>query len=194
MLPVPDFATRELPAEPAAAQAADEEGVSADGRRARAAQLETETLVLPTVAPTEPTTEIEAVQPEVDGARSAAGPPGARGMVAAELEPDTRLGWNLRHPDPPPWRRPRSEAEPARCAVEAEPGQLQEPRRRRTRTAAAAEPEAEPVVESEPMVASEPWLQAEQDSDPGREPELAAEPEPAPVSEAAAVESEPSPC
>ena len=186
VLPVPDFATRELPAEQRAAQAADEAGAQQVEAEPAATQLETEPLVLPTVAPSEPTTEIEAVQPELAEPEALPDLPEPEPVVAAEMEPESPVG--LDSPPTPSLALAGEgdmEAEPL-VAVEPEPAVEAE-----AEPEPAAEPEAEPEVEAEPMVASEPWMQAEQDSDPGREPELEAEPEPAPVPEAAAVESEP---
>jgi dipeptidyl aminopeptidase/acylaminoacyl peptidase len=183
VLPVPDFATRELPADQPAAQAVDEEGSQQMEAEPPAALLETETLALPTVAPSEPTTEIEAVQPELAEPEALPDLPEPEPLVASEPELE-REAEPEREPEPEPLVASEPEPEP-----ESEPEQA---------SVVAGEPEApaaelEPVVESEPAIASEPWLQAEQDSDPGRESELAAEPEPAPVAEAAAVESEAEP-
>ena len=200
VLPAPDFATRELPTEHQPAQAADEVGSQPMEAEPPPALLETETLVLATVAPSEPTTEMEAVQPELPEPEALPDLPVPETVVAGEpeAEPDAEP-----EPEPEPQPEPEplvaSEPEPELepvAAIEPEPEQepVQEPLvAGEPELQAAAEPEAEPVVESEPVVASEPWLQAEQDSDPGGEPELASEPEPAPVAEAAAVESEPEP-
>ncbi len=188
VLPVPDFATRELPAEPAAAQ------------------FETETLVLPTVAPSEPTTEIEAVQPELAEPEALPDLPEPEPALerepeaAAEPAPEPELEAEAeREPEPQPEPEPEplvasepepelepvaaleSEPEPelepvAALESEPEPEPVQEPLvPGEPAPPSAAEAEAEPVVESEPAAASEP------DSDPDREPELASEPEPEPV-------------
>jgi hypothetical protein len=196
VLPVPDFATRELTAAPAAAQAVDEEGSQQMEAEPVPALLETETLVLPTVAPTEPTTEIEAVQPELMEPEALPDLPEPETMVAAEPEPVPEIAREP-EPEPEPLAASEPEVEPGPVAAiepEPEPEPVQEPLvAAEPEPPAAAEPEAESAGEPEPIVATEPWLQAEQDSDPGREPELAAEPEQAPMSEAAAVESEPEP-
>jgi dipeptidyl aminopeptidase/acylaminoacyl peptidase len=192
VLPVPDFATRELPAEEPAAQVADEMGSQQMEAEAPAALLDTEILVLPTVAPSEPTTEIEAVQPDLAEPEALPDLPEPQPVVAdtPEPEPEPEPGVAA-EPEPVVVAElepePEPEPEPL-VALEPEPAVESE-----TEPEPAAEPEAEPVVESEPMIASEPWMQAEQDSDPGREPELESEPEPAPLIEAAAVESEPEP-
>jgi dipeptidyl aminopeptidase/acylaminoacyl peptidase len=190
VLPVPDFATRELPTDHPAVQAVSQQMEA----EPPAALLETETLVLPTVAPSEPSTEIEAVHPELAEPEALPDLPEPELMVAgepepvAEAEPEPEL---MVAGEPEPVAEAEPEPEQA-MASESEP--VQEPLvAGEPELPAAAEPEAEPVVESEPAAASEPWLQAEHDSDPGREPELAAEPEPAPVPQAAAVESEPEP-
>src|ERR1700674_5299592 len=200
VLPAPDFATRELPTEHQPAQAADEVGSQPMEAEPPPALLETETLVLATVAPSEPTTEMEAVQPELPEPEALPDLPVPETVVAGdpEAEPDAEPE---PEPEPQPEPEPLVASEPGPelepvAAIEPEPEQepVQEPLvAGEPELQAAAEPEAEPVVESEPVVASEPWLQAEQDSDPGGEPELASEPEPAPVAEAAAVESEPEP-
>jgi dipeptidyl aminopeptidase/acylaminoacyl peptidase len=196
VLPVPDFATRELTAAPAAAQAVDEEGSQQMEAEPVPALLETETLVLPTVAPTEPTTEIEAVQPELMEPEALPDLPEPETMVAAEPEPVPEIAREP-EPEPEPLAASEPEVEPGPVAAiepEPEPEPVQEPLvAAEPEPPAAAEPEAESAGEPEPIVATEPWLQAEQDSDPGREPEVAADLEPAPMSEAAAVESEPEP-
>ena len=200
VLPVPDFATRELPAEQPAVQAADEAGAQQVEAEPAAALLETETLVLPTVAPSEPTTEIEAVQPELAEPEALPDLPEPEPVVAAGMEPEPPVG--LESP-PTPTLPLAGEGE---TEAEAEPDPVAEPEpetlvalepepalEAEAEPEPAVEPEAEPVVESEPMVASEPWMQAEQDSDPGRAPELESEPGAVPMSEAAAVEPEPEP-
>ncbi|HSP17917.1 MAG TPA: FHA domain-containing protein [Myxococcaceae bacterium] len=196
VLPVPDFATRERPADHQAAQAADEAGSQQVEAEPAATRLETENLVLPTVAPSEPTTEVEAIQPELAEPEALPDLPEPETVVPVEPEPEPAAEPEPQpEPEPLVASEPEPEPEPL-AASEAEPEP--EPVREAVLSGepepeAAAEPETEPVVEPEPLVASEPWLQAEQDSDPGREPELESDPEPATVSEAAAVESEPEP-
>jgi dipeptidyl aminopeptidase/acylaminoacyl peptidase len=169
VLPVPDFATRELPVEQAPAQA--EQEALLELTAPAAVEIETETLVLPTLAPAEPTGEMEVPEAEVAEPQARPDLPEPEPVVAAEPEPELE-------PEPEPMvavePEPLVETEPE---FEAEPEPL-----------VAIEPEPapelapEPVVESEPapepVVASEPWLQAEQDSDPGREPEPVPEPKP----------------
>ena len=163
VLPIPDFATRELPTEQPAAQPAGDEGPQQMEAEAAPAELETEKLVLLTPAPAEPLAAPETEAPESEALPDLPEPEPA---VASEPEPEPL---------------PEAEPEPLVAAEpEAEPLPESEP-------VIAGEPDSEP----EPLVASEPWLQAEQDSDPGREPELAAAPEPMPEPQAAAVESEP---
>src|SRR5258708_722240 len=71
VLPVPDFATRELPTEqaPAMQETELETEVEPEPQLELAApaavELETETLVLPTLAPAEPTGEMEVVEAEL---------------------------------------------------------------------------------------------------------------------------------
>ncbi|HXN78333.1 MAG TPA: prolyl oligopeptidase family serine peptidase [Candidatus Dormibacteraeota bacterium] len=163
VLPVPDFATRELPTEQAPPVAEPEPLLELAAPAA--AEMETETLVLPTLAPAEPTAEVEVTEAEVAEPEALPDLPEPEPVVAAEPETEPEL-----EPEPEP------EPEPV-VAVELEP----EP-----------EPvvESEPEPEPEPVVAAEPWLQAEQDSDPGREPEPMPEPEAEPEPVAAAVESE----
>src|SRR6202521_5114648 len=177
VLPAPDFATRELPTEHQPAQAADEGGSQPMEAEPPPALLETETLVLATVAPSEPTTEMEAVQPELPEPEALPDLPVPETVVAGdpEAEPDAEPE---PEPEPQPEPEPLVASEPGPelepvAAIEPEPEQepVQEPLiAGEPELQAAAEPEAEPVVESEPVVASEPWLQAEQDSDPGGGP------------------------
>src|SRR5260370_35657700 len=69
VLPVPGFATRELPTEQPADEAVAEEGsrqmVAEPEGVPEPGALETGTLGLPTLAPTEPSTQIEAIQPDL---------------------------------------------------------------------------------------------------------------------------------
>jgi dipeptidyl aminopeptidase/acylaminoacyl peptidase len=203
VLPVPDFATRELPTAHPDARATGEDGSQQlmaepmavpELSAPTAEELLTETLVLPTLAPTEPTTEIEAVQPSPSEPDALPDLPEPELAVPAEPELEPQPAPEV---DAEPEPVVASEPEPV-VASEAEPEPVmaaeQEPEPEPVvATAPEAEPEPEPVVESEPAAASEPWLQAEQDSDPGSEPELAPAPEPMPAPQAAAVESEPEP-
>ena len=215
VLPVPDFATRELPIEQSAVQAADE----VDSQQAEAAEpaavpelsaptaqeLETETLVLPTLVPAEPTTEIEAVQAELAEPEALPDLPEPELVVADEPDHEPAVATDSepeREPlvaiEPEPVAEVEAEAEPqAVVAGELEPVVATEPEPEPVVVVepepVAVEAEAEPVVKSETPAASEPWLQAEQDSDPGGEPEPAAEREPAPGPQAVAVEAESAP-
>ena len=188
VLPVPDFATPELPTEHLAAQAAEgsqqlvaESAALPELSVPTAEDLLTETLVLPTLAPTEPTTEIEAVHPEL--AEPEALPDLPEPEVAGAGDAEASAGVDSPQGEVEPEPLVAVEPEPV-VEAEAEPEPL-----------VVAEPEPEPEPEAEPAAESEPWLQAEQDSDPGRELELAPAPAPEPEPEpaVAAVESEPEP-
>jgi dipeptidyl aminopeptidase/acylaminoacyl peptidase len=208
VLPVPDFATRELPVEELPA----------------AQVLETETLVLETLEPraeavaetadaapalAEPEALPDLPEPHAVAAEEPSGgsdsllapalPMAGEGMmgeaepvVAAELESEPSDGLDS---PPTPTLLLEGEGEELEALPEPEPEPVAAEPEPEPVVAAEAELEAEPVVEAErelePVVASEPWLQAEQDSDPGSEPEpvVAVAPEPA----AAAVESEAEP-
>jgi len=209
VLPVPDFATRELPTEQPPAPAADEESseqmVAEPEAVPEPSALVTETLVLPTLEPTEPSTQIETIQPElrepealpdlpepelVGGAEAEPEPaPVVAGEVEPEMEDEIGPETDVEtEPEPEP-AAAEPEQEPEAAEPELEPVVATEPELEPV-VETEPEPEEEPVVESEPPAASEPWLQAEQDSDPGREPELTAEAEPAPEPQPAAIESE----
>ncbi|HXI96153.1 MAG TPA: prolyl oligopeptidase family serine peptidase, partial [Candidatus Acidoferrum sp.] len=190
VLPVPDFATRELPvAKPAAAEVPDKE-----------------TLVLETLEPrAEPVAEApegvaELAEPEAlpdlpePRAVAAEEPSGGSDSLLAPALPLAGEGL-LSEPEPEAEAEPVATAEPvavpeteAETTVEAEADA----------ESAAHEPEPEQVVASEEeaplpvegeITVSEPWLQPDLDSDSGHEPEPLVEAAPEPV--AAVVESEP---
>jgi dipeptidyl aminopeptidase/acylaminoacyl peptidase len=158
VLPVPDFATRELPV----------------GEPPPAPVLETETLALETLEP-----EAEAVAETADAAPTFAEPEALPDLpephaVAAE-EPsggsDSLLAPALPMAGEGMPSEPELEAEP-------EPGAEAEPE---LEPVVAVEPEAEPgpVMEAQPEPEPEPVVAAEPEPEP--EPVVAAEPEPEPV-------------
>jgi dipeptidyl aminopeptidase/acylaminoacyl peptidase len=209
VLPVPDFATRELPVEePPAAQVLETETLALETLEPRAeAVAETAdaapALAEPEALPDLPEPHAVAAEEPSGGSDSLLAPalpmagegmmgepePDAEPVVAAELESEPSIGLDS---PPTPTLPLEGEGEELEALPEPEPEPIAAEPEPEPVVAAEPEPEAEPVVEAgrelEPVVASEPWLQAEQDSDPGSEPEpvVAVAAEPA----AAAVESE----
>jgi dipeptidyl aminopeptidase/acylaminoacyl peptidase len=156
VLPIPVFATREIPAalEPQAQPEIQEPSPAA------VVELETtETMALPTLAPVEPVAHLEALETDV-------AEPGA--------PPDL--------PEPEPLVGAESEPEPVVAAAESEPELEQE----LVAEATEPEPEPEPEPELEPLVAAEaepepePVVAAEPEPEPELEPLVAAQAEPEP--------------
>src|SRR5258708_22783031 len=143
VLPVPDFATRELPSEQPAAEAFDDgifhQMVAEPEAVPAPSVLETETLVLPTLEPTEPSTQIEAIQPD---------------LAEPEALPDL----------PEPELAGVAEAEPE-PVIETEPQPEPEPL-----VAIESEPELEAEAEAEPLGAAEPEPEPEAEAAAGPAP------------------------
>jgi Prolyl oligopeptidase family/Inner membrane component of T3SS, cytoplasmic domain len=224
LLPVPTFATRELPSEPAMPAPTPMEPAVPDPTAEEAvpepvyfepaalaelpapapeAELETDTMVLQTLASVEPVADVAASEAEL--AEPEALPdlpePEAVGEAEAEPEPVAELEGSLTPALPLAGEATDGQVESeAVVEPEVEPDvEAGEPTELESPPTPAAVPLAGEGVEAGEPEASEPWLQAEQDSDPGREPEQVhepePEPEPAPELEplVAAVESEPEP-
>ena len=185
VLPVPDFATRELPLEHPAPQPVDEEGSQQMAVEPEAgaepSALETETLVLPTLEPTEPSTQIEAIQPDLAEPEALPDLPEPELAGAGDAEAEAAM-----EAEPQPEPEPEPEPEPL-AAIESEPEVEADAQ---AEPAVGAEPEgAEPEPEPEPVVSVEPEPLAVAAAEP--EPEIAMADEPEPEPEApSAVESE----
>ena len=213
VLPVPAFATRELPSEPPVAAhlvdevAAEPLAVAELPAPAADAEIETDTMVLQTLAPVEPVAEEAASEAELAEPEALPDLPEPEPKLVEELEapPTPALPVAEEGAEPEAGAEPAAEAEPEPLVAEAELAPMVEELEAPPVPPAVdwerpQEVEAPPIpaavageaIEPEP---SEPWLQAEQDSDPGREPEVAHEPEPEPAPEplVAADESEAEP-
>ena len=192
VLPVPDLATRELPTDRAPVEAEPEPEPVLEFAAPTAAELETETLVLPTLAPAEPAAEAEAPAAQIAEPEALPDLPEPEPAVAVEQAEVEQVA----EPEPPPTPTLplAGEGEPAEVEQVAE---LEAPPTPSLPIAGEGEPsevEAPPppaslAEEVELVVESEPWMQAEVDSDPGREPEPVSEPEPQPEPVAAAEET-----
>jgi dipeptidyl aminopeptidase/acylaminoacyl peptidase len=178
VLPVPAFATRELPSEPAAASET---------------ALEKETLVLPTLAPAKPGPEVE--EPHSELAEPEALPdlpePGSAVEPAAELESAPALGVSGEESAPEAEAEPLIEAEPQ---IETEPQAVVvvEPQPEPEPDEFVAEPELEPepgVAEAE----TEPDAAAATEPAPKPEPEPSPEAEPEPEPEPLVAHEQPAP-
>jgi dipeptidyl aminopeptidase/acylaminoacyl peptidase len=176
VLPVPAFATREMPVAPVAEAPAVVEP-EPDAEPAATAP-EVETLVLQTLAPAEPVAGV-APGPEIGEPEALPNLPAPED--SSETAPEYESSPALQVSSAEKETEPEAAPEPEVMAVESEP----EPEAEPGAASVESEPESEPEGEPEPLVAA---VELEPESEPELEPVVASEPEPEPV-----VASEPEP-